>query len=182
MAKVRMAVLVHSGKRVEEEFSLKWKDQVIQVWVEEISGQWIPDFLKSPDSEWSSPGNESEDGKSSEFGSEDRNGCMGGSFCMGNSNVVSPSSETHVQNREADEFQSPRHSRGMDEREVVGPELEQIIYDSPVRDLNTTPLRPSYVTIRKNRRRPTSQAQSNAIPDLNVGVEGGGEGPRGGCG
>ncbi|KAM0001264.1 putative RNA recognition motif domain, nucleotide-binding alpha-beta plait domain superfamily [Helianthus debilis subsp. tardiflorus] len=62
MSEDRMAVLVQSGKRISEEFKLCWKDHIIRVWVEEISGQWVPDFLNSSDSETviSSPGISSE--------------------------------------------------------------------------------------------------------------------------
>ncbi|KAM0025296.1 putative RNA recognition motif domain, nucleotide-binding alpha-beta plait domain superfamily [Helianthus debilis subsp. tardiflorus] len=45
MAEDRLAILVNSGKRIAAEFSLIWKEQVIKVWVEEISGKWSPDFL-----------------------------------------------------------------------------------------------------------------------------------------
>ncbi|MFS7930586.1 hypothetical protein Hanom_Chr04g00346001 [Helianthus anomalus] len=59
MAEERMAILVHSGKRFSKELILKWKDQNINVWVEDISSQWCPAFLGSNSPE--------EDEVSSEF-------------------------------------------------------------------------------------------------------------------
>ncbi|KAM0021237.1 putative RNA recognition motif domain, nucleotide-binding alpha-beta plait domain superfamily [Helianthus debilis subsp. tardiflorus] len=47
LAEDRMAVLVPDGKRISEEFTLKWKDDNIKIWVEEIAGLWSPDFLKN---------------------------------------------------------------------------------------------------------------------------------------
>ncbi|KAM0000849.1 putative RNA recognition motif domain, nucleotide-binding alpha-beta plait domain superfamily [Helianthus debilis subsp. tardiflorus] len=46
LAEERVAVLVSSGKRISDEFLLTWKDHNINIWVEEISGQWVPNFLK----------------------------------------------------------------------------------------------------------------------------------------
>ncbi|KAJ0808769.1 putative RNA recognition motif domain, nucleotide-binding alpha-beta plait domain superfamily [Helianthus annuus] len=39
LAEDRLAILVHSGKRVSAEFNILWKEHNIQVWVEEIAGQ-----------------------------------------------------------------------------------------------------------------------------------------------
>ncbi|KAF5818872.1 putative RNA recognition motif domain, nucleotide-binding alpha-beta plait domain superfamily [Helianthus annuus] len=50
LAEDRMAVLVQTGKKIAEEFELIWKDHRITVWVEEISGQWIPGFLNNSSS------------------------------------------------------------------------------------------------------------------------------------
>ncbi|KAF5762481.1 putative RNA recognition motif domain, nucleotide-binding alpha-beta plait domain superfamily [Helianthus annuus] len=60
----RLAVLVNSGKRIEEEFNVLWKDHSFKVWIEELSGQWYPAFLDE-DLETSIMGS---DGMSSEFG------------------------------------------------------------------------------------------------------------------
>ncbi|MFS7934600.1 hypothetical protein Hanom_Chr05g00393481 [Helianthus anomalus] len=51
MAEDRLAVLVHTGKRISLEFTLSWKEHKIKVWVEEIVGQWCSDFLKEKDPE-----------------------------------------------------------------------------------------------------------------------------------
>ncbi|KAM0067059.1 putative RNA recognition motif domain, nucleotide-binding alpha-beta plait domain superfamily [Helianthus debilis subsp. tardiflorus] len=45
LSEERLAVLVQSGKRINEEFNILWKDHSIKVWVEELSGQWYPAFL-----------------------------------------------------------------------------------------------------------------------------------------
>ncbi|MFS7998792.1 hypothetical protein Hanom_Chr12g01158111 [Helianthus anomalus] len=45
LAEERVAVLVESGKRISDEFLLSWKENKIKIWVEEISGQWVPEFL-----------------------------------------------------------------------------------------------------------------------------------------
>ncbi|KAJ0843387.1 putative RNA recognition motif domain, nucleotide-binding alpha-beta plait domain superfamily [Helianthus annuus] len=45
LAEERVAVLVCSGKRISDEFSISWKEHNIKIWVEEISGQWVPNFL-----------------------------------------------------------------------------------------------------------------------------------------
>ncbi|KAJ0866424.1 putative RNA-directed DNA polymerase [Helianthus annuus] len=47
LAEERVAVLVGSGKRISDEFLLSWKEHNIKIWVEEISGQWVPNFLNS---------------------------------------------------------------------------------------------------------------------------------------
>ncbi|MFS8034713.1 hypothetical protein Hanom_Chr17g01584471 [Helianthus anomalus] len=46
MAEDRMAILIGSGKRLSEEVTLMWKEHKLTVWVEEIAGQWCPDFLQ----------------------------------------------------------------------------------------------------------------------------------------
>ncbi|MFS8015550.1 hypothetical protein Hanom_Chr15g01358001 [Helianthus anomalus] len=45
MSEERVAVLVQTAKKLSLEFNLSWKDHKINVWVEEISGQWYPNFL-----------------------------------------------------------------------------------------------------------------------------------------
>ncbi|KAF5797593.1 putative RNA-directed DNA polymerase [Helianthus annuus] len=51
LAEERVAVLVNSGKRISDELLLTWKVHNINIWVEEISGQWVPNFLKDEEKE-----------------------------------------------------------------------------------------------------------------------------------
>ncbi|MFS8014959.1 putative RNA recognition motif domain, nucleotide-binding alpha-beta plait domain superfamily [Helianthus anomalus] len=51
LSEERVAILVNSGRRISDELVLSWKDHKINIWVEEISGQWVPDFLSNSDKE-----------------------------------------------------------------------------------------------------------------------------------
>ncbi|KAM0044077.1 putative RNA recognition motif domain, nucleotide-binding alpha-beta plait domain superfamily [Helianthus debilis subsp. tardiflorus] len=51
LSEERVAILVNSGRRISDEFMLSWKEHKIKIWVEEISGQWVPDFLSNNDKE-----------------------------------------------------------------------------------------------------------------------------------
>ncbi|KAI7754244.1 hypothetical protein M8C21_006718 [Ambrosia artemisiifolia] len=51
----RMAILVHSGVRVADSFVLKWKDQRIKVWVQEMDEDWKPEFLYDGESSSEAP-------------------------------------------------------------------------------------------------------------------------------
>ncbi|KAJ0582905.1 putative RNA-directed DNA polymerase [Helianthus annuus] len=44
----RVGVLVGSPDRIREGFSLKWKDRIFRIWVEEEPVDWTPDSLGSP--------------------------------------------------------------------------------------------------------------------------------------
>ncbi|MFS8022265.1 hypothetical protein Hanom_Chr16g01437441 [Helianthus anomalus] len=46
MSEDRMAILTVSRKRMSEEVTLSWKEHKLTMWVEEIAGQWCPDFLE----------------------------------------------------------------------------------------------------------------------------------------
>ncbi|MFS7977496.1 hypothetical protein Hanom_Chr10g00904661 [Helianthus anomalus] len=131
MAEDRLAVLVQTGKRISAEFTLKWKDHSIQVWVEEISGQWYPEFLNSAVTESESMGSDkdvdmsprrsSEVGQSPLKSCSTSKSCMWNNQCMGNTvdgSLSKGEGNVHVKSTEVGpELFSPVY---MEDREDVG--------------------------------------------------------------
>ncbi|KAJ0874585.1 putative RNA-directed DNA polymerase [Helianthus annuus] len=182
MSEDRVAILVHSGKRISKEFSMRWKEHTFQVWVEEISGQWCPAFLDS-----SQPEDDAE--VSSEFNS----------VSSGLRSPISPPEEEKSNDvREANPFvplegspdvcmekrRSPRSpkthaadfSRDNDVEADLSEERENMAHinddsgENPgSHGLGPEPSRPSYITLRPKLKTKPKQIKSKEplIPDLN---------------
>ncbi|KAF5804367.1 putative RNA recognition motif domain, nucleotide-binding alpha-beta plait domain superfamily [Helianthus annuus] len=136
MAEERLAILVHSGKRISMEFDISWKEHNFKVWVEEIAGQWCPSFLDNDGSSQKSLELSSVYGVSSVVGVSESKSQVGDSSdaCMGRSNSpLSPVFEDHGFEGIVHEAHAQPHANFIDERENngqknddVGPEINNL--------------------------------------------------------
>ncbi|MFS7967905.1 hypothetical protein Hanom_Chr09g00791341 [Helianthus anomalus] len=170
MLEDRVAVLVHSGGRISSIVELSWKNQIFQVWVEEISGQWYPEFLKPDESELGSHEWMSEDEQAPPSLERKSNECMSDSSdtCMGNEKDVSPSkADANVQvSALHGELFSPKSVNEV--REKVGPGSPSVNLGEQFSGPAPDPPRPSYITTRPKRNIPhIPMTQSSVLPDLN---------------
>ncbi|KAF5795381.1 hypothetical protein HanXRQr2_Chr08g0339001 [Helianthus annuus] len=167
MAEDRLAILVNSGKRFSLEFTISWNDHSIKVWVEEIPGQWVPDFLNSSELEFASVSP-----ASSEFGKspsvsvgeskgpsfETTNSCMDNHNEASSPNVAASMHNVGNNNSPLDYVNEERENEDLDFR--VDPAFEQD--GGLLSDVN----RPNYITTRSKRvTKPKEAAQASNSPD-----------------
>ncbi|XP_021999705.1 uncharacterized protein LOC110897235 [Helianthus annuus] len=151
MTEERLAILVKSGKKVSEEFQVTWKNHELNVWVEEISGQWFPDFLEPIDSDGGSPEVSSAFGDFPPNESGHTKGCMDdrSESCMGESTValsLNPEVSMHEDCVHGEHDQPPFGNN--EEREVGEENGPQKDANRPLEEPTTSVPRPSYITCR----------------------------------
>ncbi|KAJ0935557.1 putative RNA recognition motif domain, nucleotide-binding alpha-beta plait domain superfamily [Helianthus annuus] len=186
MAENRLAILVNTGKKIASEFDLVWKEQVIRVWVEEISGKWSPAFLNEESSESSVKSSDCDVPFFS--GDRDSDRGMGDSLfpCMENQRVcTSPSPEEDLQAAHGDmnepygELNERREDVSLvvqnvdpiENRVFMGPSGDNCESEVLRRNIQE-PVRLSYITQRPKRLDKNSTMNLAAdLPDLNHTAE-----------